>query len=314
MVVALDCETPDLLWDSRVIGFSTYNGDKALWWTPKYGFDDLVDYLSHYDTIIMHNAKFDLQKLMLEGIWGKLSHPDVVDTEAMAHLLDEHRLKGLKTLAKVILGEETDEAEKLKAVRKELGLKKSDGFAQIPVDVLIPYALKDAEYTYKLYEVLWPALERKELLELFWKEMELTFALLEMEGRGMAVDTIYLQEAYRAYNSQALRAELELRDMVGREDFNPRSDDQVREFMNAQGIHSTVLTEKSKKESFNADVLKTIDHPFAVKLLHYKKDNKLCNTFLGPMLEEQVDGLLHVNIRQHGTVTGRVSSGEVDRE
>lgn len=313
MIVALDCETPDLLWESPVIGFSTYDGETSWWW-PRYQFENLREYLSEAKTIIMHNAKFDLQKAILEEVWPS-SWLTVIDTEAIAHLLDEHQLKGLKTLAKSILGESTDEAEKLKAVRKELGLTKADGFGKIPEEILIPYALKDAEYTYNLYLRLWPQLEKHtDLLELFWKEMDLTWALLDMEARGMAVDVEYLQSTLKEYSSKRLTLELELRDLVGREDFNPRSDDQVREYLNAQGIHSGVKTAKSKKESFAAEVLAGIDHPFAEKLLSYKKINKLCNTFLGPMLEEQANGILHVNIRQHGTVTGRVSSGEVDRE
>src|SRR5437588_12079419 len=50
---------------------------------------------------VFHNAKFDLQKLILVGLIKRedVSASLIEDTEALAHLLDEHQVKKLKPLA-----------------------------------------------------------------------------------------------------------------------------------------------------------------------------------------------------------------------
>lgn len=259
--------------------------------------------LSQADELVFHNAKFDLQKLHLSGLIDSadLTPALVHDTEALAHLLDEHQIKKLKVLAQVILGETTDEAEAIKAAKKELKLRAGDGFNLLPREVIIPYALKDAEFTLRLFQVLMPQVAAHEdLLRLYHLEQELTFVLLDMERAGMALDLSYVEPTAKRYNTEALVQELLIRDMVGNEDFNPNSPKQVTEAFQELGI---------ELEGTGEPILATVDHPLAAAILKLRTLRKMHSTYLKPMLVEQRDGIIHPSFRQHGTKTGRMSSG-----
>jgi DNA polymerase I-like protein with 3'-5' exonuclease and polymerase domains len=225
----------------------------------------------------------------------------VHDTEAIAHLLDEHRPKGLKALAKSVLGEETDEQEAIRAAKKEAKLRAKDGFHLLPREVVVPYALKDAEFTLRLYEELYPKLaEHNDLLELYATEQRLCFVLLEMEGRGMALDLPYVDSTAKQYAGRALALEMDIRDLVGSEEFNPNSPKQVKDAFLALGI---------EVESTDKASLSGISEPLAEKLLELRTINKMHGTYLKPLLEESRDGIIHPWFRQHGAKTGRMSSG-----
>jgi DNA polymerase-1 len=259
--------------------------------------------LSEADELVFHNAKFDMQKLALVGLFvpDERDPLTVHDTEAIAHLLDENRPKRLKALAKSVLGEETDEAEAIRAAKKEVGLRAKDGYHLLPREVVVPYALKDAEFTLRLWHELYPKLaEHDDLLGIYSTEQRLCFVLLEMERNGMALDLEYVESTAKAYAGKALKLEMDIRDFVGSEEFNPNSPKQVTEAFLALGYE----LESTSKES-----LREINHPLAEKLLELRTTKKMHGTYLKPMLEEQRDGVIHPNFRQHGAKTGRMSSG-----
>lgn len=254
--------------------------------------------------LVFHNAKFDLQKLILVGALerGAVSPDRIGDTECLSHLLDEHRPKRLKALAADILGLETDEAEAVKAARKEHGLTAADGYDKLPRELIIPYALKDAEFTLLLYEHFWPSLSKHpELLSLYAQEMELTLALLDMEWQGMAVDVDYLGTTAKEYAGKILELEIEIRELTQVEDPKfPNSPKQIKEWF---ADHGTELQGTGKEH------LSTLDHPLAEAILALRKLRKIEGTYLRGLLEIERDGIVHPGIRQHGTVTGRSSSG-----
>lgn len=263
----------------------------------------LKNLLVEADELVFHNAKFDMQKLALVGLFDPNQRDPLTvhDTEALAHLLDEHRPKKLKVLARDVLGYETDEAEAIKAARKEHKLTAKDGYDKLPREVIIPYALKDAEYTLELFELFWPQLcEHEDLMRLYRTEQKLTFALLDMEKNGMALDLGYVESTAKTYNSRALAQELMIRDMTGDEEFNPNSPKQVTEAFAKLGI---------EVEGTGKEVLTGVDHPLAQSILNLRTLRKMHSTYLKPMLVEQRDGVIHPSFRQHGTKTGRMSSG-----
>lgn len=263
----------------------------------------LKQFLSEADELVFHNAKFDMQKLALVGLFvpSERDPLTVHDTEAIAHLLDEHRPKKLKVLAKEVLGEETDEAEAIREAKKEHKLRAKDGYHLLPREVVVPYALKDAEFTLRLFEELYPKLcKYDDLRSLYTTEQRLTFVLLEMEGNGLAVDLEYVERTAKDYAGKALALEMEIRDIVGSEEFNPNSPKQVTDAFLALGIE----LESTSKES-----LRDIKHPLAEKLLELRTLKKMHGTYLKPILEEQREGVIHPNFRQHGAKTGRMSSG-----
>lgn len=265
--------------------------------------DFVKEILARTPNLVFHNTKFDLQKLALVGLieYGERDPQTIWDTECMYHLLDEHGTKGLKDLAERILGETTDEEEVLKVERRKLKLKKADGYHLLPREVLIPYARKDAEFTIRLHNVLQPrVLQSKELGLLNSLEQRLTYTLLRMESQGMGIDVEYVQRTAKAYAHEALKQELIIRDITGNDDFNPNSPKQIAEYFVSQGIET---------ESTDKATLKALDHELSNAILELRHLRKIHGTYLKAMLDESRDGILHPWFRQHGTRTGRMSSG-----
>lgn len=276
--------------------------------------NDVSTILSKTPLLVGHNIKFDLQKCILAGLIsrGELNPSRIGDTELVAHLLDEHRVKKLKTLAHTVLGLETDEDEAVKAakkiVKKELGLRSESeiGYHMLPREVVVPYAIKDAEFTLLLWEALRPGIDRyTDLLALFEQERELTLVLLDMESAGMRLDVDYMTRTTKAYGGKILAQENLISGIVGRtvgrkkDEFNPASPKQLMEWFEDTGIALS---------STNKSTLKKVDHDLARALLEYRNLQKMHGTYLLPFLHEHRDGIVHPNFRQN-VRTGRMASG-----
>jgi len=260
----------------------------------------LREILRYADRWIFHNAKFDLQKLELVGVlsegWnGRL----IEDTATIYALLDENDRKGLKYLAEKILGESTNEDKALAAVRRKLKLKKADGYQHIPREFIVPYALKDTEFTLRLFERLWPKLETRDLMELYRSEIDLTLALLEIEAQGFALDVPYLEATASEYGARVMKGWRQIVKLTGNEELNPNSPAQIAAAFEARGIRleSTAKAELSK-----------LDDELATSLLQYRSDSKLHKTYLTAMLADQRGGLIHPNFNTTLPRTGRMSS------
>ena len=269
---------------------------------------------------VFHNAKFDLQKLILAGVISRdeIADHEIDDTEAIAHLLDENQGKRLKQLAVQWLewddtvevpiksrpGETrlvSEEKYILDAVRRQMKLKKEDGYDKLPRGVVIPYAVADALMTIQLYDRLWPWLAAKdeELLALYHREMRLSLVLLDMETQGMRVDMQYVNAKAKELTGQMFRAEKEILKLSDR-----------TEFSDHHGWIRPVLEELGLKvANTQADTLKELDHPIVTAILEWRRLKKLWDYFHA-IQREQRDNILHPGFRQHGTVTGRMSSGE----
>jgi DNA polymerase I-like protein with 3'-5' exonuclease and polymerase domains len=313
MVIAADVETPTAQWNDAP--FLMSYAHKAATGELVSGVYEVNDeyveaqtLLESASSLVFHNAKFDLQKLVLSGLLVRdtISPERIEDTEALAHLLDEHQVKKLKPLAEKYLGVTTDEAEALreakKVVAKELKIKMSEvTYDQLPREIVIPYAIKDAEFTLGLWEKLKPELDRHaDLAQLYRDEMVLTLVLLDMEAQTMKLDLEYLEARAKEYATQALLKELEIRDIVGDEDFNPNSPKQILEAFASLGVELKA-TDKA--------ALRDVDHPLSAAILELRRLRKIHGTYLLGLLHEQRDGYVHLNFRQHGPKTGRMASG-----
>lgn len=342
-------DAPDVVaWDTETTGLTFFDTlfCVTFCWPgmlgPTSGYVETVKYEgSHTASTILkntpvwigHNLKFDIQKALLAGL---ITEYDVVkrqeqgylhDTQALAHMDDEHRDKKLKSLAVELLkyddtievpysgtrgknGETrkvSREKYELDQARRKLKLKKEDGFHKLPRGIVVPYAIKDAEFTYSLYDLLLPRVERfDDLSSLYRQEMELMVVLLHMEEAGIAVDEAYLAERLTEYRNRVLRHEAKIAEIVGKpigdgdEEFNPNSNPQLREFFEAEG---------QARASYDAANLKQMDHPLAAALVAMRTDAKILSTYFVAMQHETKEGILHPSFRQHGTVTGRMSSG-----
>ena len=312
-LLAIDTETTGVGWSDEafMISIAYYAGtsrtlvsyvydkrDNAYW--NKY-LEEVLGYLKAADRIIMHNAKFDIQKLCRLGFPIRLFAEKFEDTQAIAHLIDEHQSTGLKYLAKKYLGESTDEDEVLKVYRRKNKLKKEDGYEPIPNHILAPYAAKDAEFTLQLYNMLYYRMA-PELQPLYEMEKQLTLALLRIEAQGMAVDTQYITNKRKEYGDRIYKLKQRIGELAG-EEFNPQSHQQVLHALSERGF---VVSSTSK------DALKEVDDELAGLIVELREANKIKSTYFDAMDKEPINGILHPNFRQHGTRTGRMSSGAAE--
>ena len=253
------------------------------------------------DKIIMHNAKFDIQKLCRLGIPLSVFVDKFEDTQALAHLINEHQSTSLKYLARTVLGEETDEDEVLKVWRRQNKIKKEEGYEPIPHEILAPYALKDSEFTLRLYKVLWDRMP-KDLQPLYEIEKALTLSLLGIEARGMKIDRQYVTNKRKEYSDRIYKLKHRIGTLAG-EEFNPQSPKQIIEVFAQRGVRVTA-TDKA--------TLSALDDELALAIVELREANKIKSTYFDGLYEESKDGILHPNFRQHGTKTGRMSSGAAE--
>jgi DNA polymerase I-like protein with 3'-5' exonuclease and polymerase domains len=263
--------------------------------------------LSTADVLVFHNAKFDLQKLELDGML-----PDggfrIEDTQTIFNLINENERKALKILAKTQLGLETNEDERLKKVRKAYGLTKDDGYYHLPREVIIPYAMMDTEITLRLYDKLRPVLDRMIALDprvadVYDEEIAVSETLRRMEARGFKLNMEYLKETTEAYGVRVMEKWQGIVTLLGNPEFNPNSPKQVKDAFAARGLELA---------DTQAKTLERLDDELAVRLLDYRHDAKLHSTYLTSLLAEQVDATVHPWFNPTGARTGRMSSGSAN--
>jgi DNA polymerase I-like protein with 3'-5' exonuclease and polymerase domains len=274
-------------------------------------------------TWVFHNAKFDLQKLLLVGAidpeW--VEAVELHDTQTEYMLLDENGSKRLKDLAVRVLqyddtvqvpyktkGREhefkTVSREKylLDEARKRMGLTKDDGFFPVPRSVIVPYALRDTDFTLQLHEVLLPRLEAKndpELLAAYRRGIEIKRVLLRIESDGLLLDLPYLQAKASEYGVKVMEAWEEVVRLSGDPDINVGSWQQLQKTFAARGI---------TLENTQADTLRKLSDPLAGAILEYREVKKIHTTYLQGLLRMQRNGLAHPNFNEDAAKTGRTSS------
>lgn len=251
---------------------------------------------------VFHNAKFDLQKLELAGVlpdnWRSRA---IEDTAIMHALIDENDRHGLKYLAAKYLGESTNEEKVLVKVRRKRKIKKDEGYHLLPREVVVPYAMKDTEFTLRLWEKLRSTFPGA-LHDLYAAEVDVSLALLDIEAQGIGLDVPYLERTASEYGVRVMKLTRELQELArdpNGAQFNPNSPKQIMEAFERRGVIVSA-TDKA--------TLKTIDDALADTLLEYRNVKKMHATYLTGMLKEQVDGVIHPNFNTTLPRTGRMSS------
>jgi DNA polymerase-1 len=323
-VLSIDTELTDINWlTMNIAGLSLCNGLKACYidLLDNEERDDILELIKMQlspqwgDTqeIIMHNAPFDLMVLKKYGI--DLTGSDIFCTMTAAHLLDETQKKGLKVLAKKYLNiDDSDIMTFEEAVSK--------GFHS---NRFYNYALDDAIWTWRLYEIFERMLANQNLEELFFNiEMPFQFCLMDMKINGALIDMNVLKGL--RLQTQNLKDKLE-KAMYGSANINivetvPEvnidSPVQLIELLQKLGVKLTEKTGPSKLHpkgtySTAAPVLaKLVDqHEFVKLLLEYRSVNSLMSKFLKPLPEHvQEDGRIRCNFHNTVAVTGRLSSSK----
>ncbi|MEX0742496.1 MAG: DNA polymerase I, partial [Phycisphaeraceae bacterium] len=169
----------------------------------------------------------------------------------------------------------------------------------------------DADVTFRLYTVLDPLLDRREVRTLF-EELEMPLvpllARMEMEGIGLDVDELAAYSTELGEQIEAITAEIY--ELVGHE-FNIGSTQQLQKVLFEERKLQPV---KKTKTGYSTDngVMQELarEDPVPEKVLRYRMLSKLRSTYVDalPKLVNERTGRIHTSLNQTGTATGRLSS------
>ena len=273
---------------------------------------------------VFHNAKFDMGFLMYE--YG-FEFPSFDDTMLLHYCLEEavgtHGLKPL-ALRFTDLGDyerELDEYKKTFARKNKIKLEDFN-YGMLPQDILGPYACKDADATFQLYEKFKPLVENNQRFNRLYNEILVpaTKSLMLLENNGGPIDVTALESLDENYaiDIEECQNEIFLNDAVQRferiyeKTFNPNSTAQLRE------LFFTILKLKPTKKtatgawSVDKEVLQELKHPLAEAVLDLREKNKLRGTYIANILKGiDKDERLRSGFNIQGTTSGRLSSSGV---
>jgi DNA polymerase I len=303
--LAVDTETDSTnAHTASLVGASFCGEPGKAWWLPVDRFDppSLATALRG-KLLLFHHAKYDLTVLERHGL--ALGDADIFDTMLAAHLLDENRPKGLKRLARDLLGADPVEYSDL---TDQLSL-----FAETPE--LAEYACADADYTFQLYLRFRPELDALPTLARLYDEYEApTMGVVRrMERNGILVDTDHLAVVGARYHARLA----ELAEGIYAHAGGPvtiASPAALAALLYDQlGLPAAGET-RSGRPSANNAALEAIRHahPVVSLLIQHRELTTLLTGYVDklPKLVHADTGRIHCNLNQVGTVTGRMSSND----
>ena len=302
-----------IAYDTETTGLSSFHGHRPFAMSIctydhkcKYtvvGEDDLVPdnliLMNGGRAKIFHSAKFDV--LMLEAMNMDVNG-EIHDTMVMANIYDcdEKNLK-LKTLAEKHLRMPPDEQTDVKAYMKK---HKCESFADVPRELMEPYALKDAEMTMKLFQFY----EKAGILEnkTYIIEKKILKCLIGMEKRGVLLDRKFLVNQQAILDTRMTDIEATIALDYG--EINIGSNKQLGEFLfDKEGLQCNAMS-MAGNPVLDEKNLEQYDHPIVPLVIEYRKTAKLLKTYINGMLEGMDDkDTIHCSYWQLGAKTGRFS-------
>lgn len=266
-----------------------------------------------------HNLKFDLQSVT--KYFGFIPEPNYACTLVASFILDNrtnHHL-GLDDCLK----REFD-YDMVKGVGKEI--------EKYSFEEVATYAALDAEWTWKLWNVLKPRLVEMGQHRLFQLEMDVLHVLCGMELHGADIDRDRLKDLKVDLEAQLEDCKARIYKAAGKA-FNINSNPEKQDILfgsrlnGGLGLKPKLRTPKGAP-AVSAEALDKLKgkHPIIDALVEYNDLNKLITTYVIPYLggttvhsvagkvttkEKRsilLNGRIHTDFVQYGTETGRFSS------
>lgn len=269
---------------------------------------------------VFHHATGDIFQLRNIGI--RVVDP-VECTFILSNLVEEnYKPKDLKTLARVNLGIDTHEANRLKStITKYKKLAEKGGYpfkwSQIPEAVMIPYAKRDPEYTIQLWYYWQKPLEESRKLYEF--EKSLMPIIVDMEWKGLRIDRYLCRRRSDEYGRKLEKLYEEMakyivdNKIILSKDFNPRSPKQIQDVIMQLGVESRVEHSKTThvpKTDKKALAILSNDSTFFSMLSKYRFFTKHKGTYYDPLYQyytSEKSDVAHFLMYQTGAKTGRFS-------
>ena len=257
---------------------------------------------------IGHHLKYDAHVLRNHGIelagmaWDTMLESYVLNSATTRHDLD--------SVAKKYLGVDTIHFEDVAGK----GAKQIT-FDQVPLDQAAPYAAEDADIALRLHETLWPQIEQTGAVAGIYRDIEqpLIKVLLDMEHRGVSVDTELLAELSQEFAGAMAELEQAAHDEAGHP-FNLGSPKQLQEILYDElqlpVIRKTPKGQPSTAEDVLADL--AAEHELPRLILDYRSLSKLKSTYTDKLPTQVNDetGRIHTSYHQAVANTGRLSSSD----
>lgn len=256
---------------------------------------------------IGHNAKYDLQMLRKAGMEKIIP---LEDTMLLSYVLDgTAHGHGLDELAMLMCG------HKMISYDEVTGTGKARiSFAEVPLDKACDYAAEDADFTFRLYEILKPRIAAEKVARVYEDiERPLVPIIAEMEENGIKVDPNILRHLSQNFADRISKLEEDIHKEAGHP-FNVGSPKQLGvvlfEELGLQGGSKT----KTGDWSTAADVLEKLaeENPFAGKILDWRHLSKLRSTYTESLQNDinPKSGRVHTSFSMALTNTGRLSSSD----
>lgn len=253
--------------------------------------------------MVGHNVKFDMKWMRRKGVNLKASF----DTLLAAHLLDENRPNGLKSLSRLFIGADEYEA-------------KIDFKTPHPLGPLAVYNGKDTDYTFRLYLLFRQALKQRPKLLRLYKllVMPACNAFTEIESYGFPVDIKRLKERNNEILDRIDLVNEKLRAYIPKELRPPTTNFRSPIFLSwyffeLLDLPILVITPKSGRPSTAESVLLKLKHkhPAVELLMELRKWMKYESTYTRNWLRRvrsASKSRVYTSYNISGTVTGRLSS------
>jgi DNA polymerase-1 len=180
---------------------------------------------------------------------------------------------------------------------------------QAPIEKVCAYCCEDVDYTSRLKGLLQEQLEERKLTKLLQElELPLMSILMDMERRGIFLETNVLNTFSHELHETLDRLEQEIYGMAG-EEFNVNSPKQLQDIFKKIGIK--LIRKTATGFSTDADVLEDLSahYPIAEKILEYRGLEKLRSTYVETLPREILpkDNRIHTTFNQSVAATGRLS-------
>lgn len=307
---AFDTETTDLdPMRCELVGFSVCYSAGDAYYIP-------AEFVAAFKTVfenpkigkIGHNAKFDLK--VLEVTHDIKVAPISYDTLLASYILNPgSRGHSLDALSLTEFGHEMMPFQELVGKGKAAIL-----ITEVLLDKLAYYAAEDADYTWRLYEVLRPQVDKIKLDKIIDMELQLIPILKDMEIAGVELDVAYLKKLGKKVDTDIVALEKKIHKIAGG-DFNISSPLQLKEVLferlklDSAGIKRTktgLSTAASELEKLRTQ------HPIIDMISDYRELTKLKSTYIDalPALVNPRTKRLHTTYSQTIAATGRLASSD----
>lgn len=291
--------------------------DRIQAWFDRAKTEGIRAWNNRFDRGFADAAGFDIPG---DGLWH--------DGMLVAHAIDERRSVALKAvsdslwpgsddLQKQVKKFLTEERARRKKAAQEAGEELVEpNYADVPAEIMEPYAREDVVLTRKVCDHYAPLLEQKpDLQRVVEFEREVSDALYAIEKRGIpASQTDYrkleqevvenletleqrvhdlVAEGSRAEFLKALGKEVEVSEdgkSIGWDgqngDFNPASSAHVIAALKARGADMSFMAKKDDKiVSADAENLRAVDDELAAAILDFRSELKVLSTYVRPMID-----------------------------